>query len=802
MNKRFSLLLVVFLVLLYFVHAALCAPFLLHPKFLAFVINGDPLSGGQVFTNNPDTTTKKSSYLDNALSVANANPIIWDSKGDVSGYLDGSTKTVFSPSTVTAPPTSPIRTNEIVESVNSPQLGYYVSEYDGLANAISDIGTTVTILHIDKDCILSDGETVTIPSTLTLVGVPGYTIDGTAGGSTETLTIAGGIEAGPYQIFGSSVTVAVDDSDGCLIEKWYPQWWGAVGDNSTDNTKAINAALNAIGTSSGYGTYYGTLYFPPGIYLTSDELLPSSRTKIIGAGSTSTYIYRTTNTGPIIRYTTGLSFMDGCDLKGVFLSYSTMPADRYNYTSAYAIHIDGDMYNHIWSDVIVDSAYYGLYRTSSWFNCEVDMNANRCYTGYYFDTGYTTSCTGNMNASRCFHGHYLRGFYYSSISVFHDFCGLVVSDYGPTDEVPILLNIFETYNLNMPWWGIENSDAMFFYGSYGHVTVNSPKLKYMVGKEWSYDAARTDNLVAAKQAVLSLDNWMMLELNSPHFRMEPSGSYSTASSLQTDLIYISDTGGYLALTGNPSIYAHNYYWGRRDNWFHFVEYTGSAPGQWSYCKRLYVSATGEYSGMSETTESDVSTWLYGKNTEVIPIDIRTVTTVISLPEDMPTGTKIRVTKDNTEGTTTISLLGSDALGDGTVSTASLGYNGANWTFAKTQTNRWDIIEGWNRGSNLQGDWIQRADGIAEYTRNDLSISGSGTSITSTGISHPITFIAEPTMVLNLNSLTAGEEAKVSMYRAYSVEDATYAVGIYAEAGSSFVALTEAVFDVYCRGRWY
>ena len=133
-----------------------------------------------------------------------------------------------------------------------PQI-YYSSNYIDFETALSTIGSSKATLVINTPQTLADGDTLTIPSTLTLWFADGGSIDGVSGGSAETLIINGAIEAGLYQIFGSSLKVTF--GAGGITEK-YPQWWGGKPDadgagNGTDNSTAINAAI-----ASGPGKVY------------------------------------------------------------------------------------------------------------------------------------------------------------------------------------------------------------------------------------------------------------------------------------------------------------------------------------------------------------------------------------------------------------------------------------------------------------------------------------------------------------------------------------------------------------------
>lgn len=57
------------------------------PKLQFFDSNGDPLSGGKIYTYEVDTTTNKATYNDATGSQANANPVVLDSRGEASVWL-------------------------------------------------------------------------------------------------------------------------------------------------------------------------------------------------------------------------------------------------------------------------------------------------------------------------------------------------------------------------------------------------------------------------------------------------------------------------------------------------------------------------------------------------------------------------------------------------------------------------------------------------------------------------------------------------------------------------------------------
>lgn len=103
---------------------------------------------------------------------------------------------------------------------------------------------------------------------------------------------SGKLEAGLSQLFQGSGVVSFDEDS---IEYVLPQWWGAAGDNSTDNHAAFESAIAAAAT-------VGRMYIPPGIYLTTATIdnFPSALDSDFSTG------YIIEGAGPadtIIRYT-------------------------------------------------------------------------------------------------------------------------------------------------------------------------------------------------------------------------------------------------------------------------------------------------------------------------------------------------------------------------------------------------------------------------------------------------------------------------------------------------------------------
>lgn len=115
---------------------------------------------------------------------------------------------------------------------------------------------------------------LTLTSNLALDNTDGSGIDQLAG-----LTVQGPIISSAKQLFFGVGVVSLSGNKS--LGRIYPQWWGAVGDGTTDDRTAIQAAMTAAGTVSG-----GNVHFPATAsgYLVTGSVRPASNTTISGDG--------------------------------------------------------------------------------------------------------------------------------------------------------------------------------------------------------------------------------------------------------------------------------------------------------------------------------------------------------------------------------------------------------------------------------------------------------------------------------------------------------------------------------------
>jgi hypothetical protein len=116
-----------------------------YPRFRATDENGNPLSGGLLYTYFSGTSTKKSTYQDAAETTPHANPIILDSNGEATIYLaNGDYKFVLNNPNATPPetPDDIIWTVDDIQSIMfTTQLFHKTADYT-LVSSDMDSGKT------------------------------------------------------------------------------------------------------------------------------------------------------------------------------------------------------------------------------------------------------------------------------------------------------------------------------------------------------------------------------------------------------------------------------------------------------------------------------------------------------------------------------------------------------------------------------------------------------------------------------------------------------------------------------------
>lgn len=214
------------------------------PRAVFYDANGNPLAAGLVYTYILGTTTPKTTWQDNTQTTANTNPIVLDANGSCLLYGSGS------------------YTLNVTDA-----LGNNIPAYSGVTYTFSPTANFTNIAALRAN--------LTSGGSFGAVYVEGYTSAADGGEGTF--------------IYVASDTTSADNGGTIIVDaanqrwyrdtggqKWSAVWFGAKGDNATDNTTILNNALTAMGN--------GTLYVPPGTYVVSNNItLPNGRF-IEGAG--------------------------------------------------------------------------------------------------------------------------------------------------------------------------------------------------------------------------------------------------------------------------------------------------------------------------------------------------------------------------------------------------------------------------------------------------------------------------------------------------------------------------------------
>lgn len=152
------------------------------------------------------------------------------------------------------------------------------ANYPTLYDAITAIGSNKSTLVIDQT--LSVPSDTTVPANITL----SFTGDGILNiSSGSTVSINGPLHAPFTRVFSDTGTVILGKG---YIREASPSWWGAVGDDTADDTNALNRALNCgahlVVLNEGTFRITSTITIPNNVSLHGSDR-NASRIRIAGA---------------------------------------------------------------------------------------------------------------------------------------------------------------------------------------------------------------------------------------------------------------------------------------------------------------------------------------------------------------------------------------------------------------------------------------------------------------------------------------------------------------------------------------
>lgn len=254
--------------------------------------NGNPLSGGKLYSYAAGTTTPAATYTSSLGVTAHTNPIVLDAGGRVPGgeiwLTDGIIyKFVLQTSTDVL-----IATYDNIVGINSNFVNYTTEQEIQTATAGQTVfnltttqyqpGTNSLTVYVDGvnqygpgaqyAYVETDSDTVTFVSGLHVgASVKFTTATQVTGNATDASVVA---YTAPYT---GAVAYTVEDK---LAQTVSVMDFGAVGDGVTDDTATIQAAVDAVAATG------GSIYFPAGTYLIKDPgiAITTSNIRLYGDG--------------------------------------------------------------------------------------------------------------------------------------------------------------------------------------------------------------------------------------------------------------------------------------------------------------------------------------------------------------------------------------------------------------------------------------------------------------------------------------------------------------------------------------
>ena len=232
------------------------------------------LTGGSVYAYAAGTDELKIIWLDRAKTIQAANPYTLDANGTAQLYGDGLYRlviktsagvTVYDRDNINIEDTSSA-VNDAISSITISYIVGHTAGCDTLSDAVVTIGNTPATLQYGEDLTLAAN--IVIPSTLELMPFNGAVINHGA----YTIDYAGSTARWPMaQIFSGTGLVTLSP-----LATAVPQWWGAKGDDSTNDSAAFRAAVASC----------NRVYVPPGAYRVGVIKLKSD-SEFFGAGKSS-----------------------------------------------------------------------------------------------------------------------------------------------------------------------------------------------------------------------------------------------------------------------------------------------------------------------------------------------------------------------------------------------------------------------------------------------------------------------------------------------------------------------------------
>ena len=489
-----------------------------------FDSNGNPLSGGLIYTYAAGTNTPAATYTSSSGLIQHSNPIVLDAGGRVpSGEIwltDGiSYKFVIQTSAAVL-----VGTYDNIVGINSNFIAYTAQQEIQTATAGQTVFTLTTMQYQPATNNLSvfvdgvnqygpgaqyayvetDATTVTFVSGLHVGASVKFT---TASPVSSSSTDAANVSYTPP--FTGSVGTNVQDK---LAQTVSVKDFGAVGDGLTDDTAAIQAALDAA----------YKVYIPAGEYLVTDTVYLRSGNELYGDGAYSkiiTGVTRSTSVFPILKIDGDVAFQYEIRIQDInIVGYNSIetPTPTVHNTG---IHLSNSALV-VLDNVRINDCYVGIdgYCVYSQLYNKVAM-----FNGYLGYRNYPTgpSALGSGCTSLQFVNCGISGFvagmqlYQTTYSKFDGYIE-DVSKSNPLCEsttTPICIRLDGNCVGLEIFCGFENTDAMYLYNT-GAATICFGGYAAGTSQQFLADAVRIANVPFASQALFSVGSSTIIDFDN------------------------------------------------------------------------------------------------------------------------------------------------------------------------------------------------------------------------------------------------------------------------------------------------